>query len=396
MTYFAPKVTAAGLSLPVFTDIQQALLNGFLSIYGETNYLGNDAADYEWISIVSLKMNDNMSLCQLDYNQRSPLTAIGSGLDSICKLNGIARLTATPSTAVLTLSGSPNTPVTNAVIQDKNGILWNLPSSVTIGPSGSVMVNASCQQSGAISAASNTITQPVGGFTAGWTGVTNANPAIVGTSYETDSAFRARQAVSVATPSETRLAGTISDVKAVTGVTRTNILENQTSVTDSYGNESHSLTCVVEGGADADIATAIYANRGIGCNTQGATATTMTIIPTTDPNSGTVTPIGFIRPTYVTIYIIIQIHGLTAAFNTAVQTQVINALTAYLNSLEIGEEVTQSALYAIALNVMPNLSLPIFSVRGVFLGTSATPTGTTDIVLTFFQAAVANVTLTVV
>lgn len=396
MTYFAPKITAAGLSLPVFTDIQQALLNAFQSAYGSTTYHGNDEADFEWITAVALKLNDNMQLCQLDYNSRSPQTAIGATLDSIGKLIGIARLLPSPSTTALTCVGTPNTPITNGVVQDVNGILWSLPSTVTIGSGGTVSVGAVCQLTGLVTALPNTITRPVGGFTSGWTGVTNPAAAVVGTPTETDSQFRARLAISVALPSNTRLAGTIAEVEAVPGVKRTNILENQTSVTDSFGNQSHSLTAVVEGGTDLAVATAIFTNRGIGPNTQGATVPTMTIVNVTDPKSGNVTPIGFVRPTPVTIYILVNIHGLTSAFNTAVQTLIINALVAYLASLEIGEEVTQSALYGAALAVMPNLSQPIFSIRGMFLGLAPSPSTTTDIVLNFYQASVANVTLAVV
>jgi uncharacterized phage protein gp47/JayE len=399
MAYSPPVITAAGLIVPSFTDIQNALIEAYQSIYGSTTYLGNDSADYQWVSSIALKLNDNCGLCQLAYNARSPLTAIGADLDSVVKLNGIARLSSTSSTAVLTLTGTAGTVITNGVVADVNGILWSLPNTVTISFGGSVNASATCQQSGPVSAAPNTITNPVGGFTAGWTSVTNAGPAVVGTPTEQDSHLRARQAISVALPSETRLAGTEAEVQAVPGVTRTNILENQSSVTDAFGNESHSLTCVVEGGADLAVATAIFTNRGIGPNTQGATIPTMTIVPVTDPNSGNITNIGFVRPTYVPIYVSISVHGLSSAFTTTTQANIVLFLINYLNSLEIGEEVTQSALYGIALLTMPTLLQPIFSIRSLTLGTAPSPVGTNDITLEFFQVAEGvsgNVILTVV
>jgi len=399
MPYSPPVVTAAGLTVPSFNDIQQVLLNLYQTIYGATTYLGNDSADYQWISGVALKLSDNCSLCELAYNQRSPLTAIGSGLDSIVKMNGIARLSPSFSSAILVLSGAPGTPINNAVISDENGILWSLPSVVTIGGGGTVGAVAICQQSGAISAAPNTIKFPIGGFTAGWTSVTNPSAALVGTVPEADSQLRARQSISVALPSETRLAGTQAEIEAVPGVTRTNVLENQTSVTDSFGNESHSMTAVVEGGTDLAVATAIFTNRGIGCNTQAATVPVMTIVPVTDPNSGNVTNIGFVRPVYEEIYVSLTVHGLTAGFNSATQAAIIQALVTYLNSLEIGEEITQSALYGAALAVMPNLQRPLFSITALTLGLAPAPVGTTDISLLFFQVAQgisANIVLTVV
>lgn len=399
MAYSPPVITAAGLSVPSFTDIQTVLLNSFSSIYGSTVYLGNDAADLQWISAISLKLSDNCGLCQLAYNARSPLTAIGADLDSVLKLNGLARLASSSSTVSLLLSGTPGTIINNAVVSDINGVLWQLPSGVTIGGTGTVSATAICQQGGPISAAINTVTNPVGGFTAGWTGVTNPAVASVGTPVESDSNARARQSVSVALPSSTRLAGTVAEIGAVPGVTLMNVLENQTSVTDAFGNEGHSMTAVVQGGTDLAVATAIFDNRGIGCNTQGATVPTMTIVPVMDPNSGAVTDIGFVRPVDVPMFVSISVHGLALGFTTATQAAIKAALVTYLNSLQIGEEITQSALYAAALSVTPNLSQPLFSIKALTLGTSASPTGTSDIVLEFFQVSTSvtgNIVLTVV
>jgi uncharacterized phage protein gp47/JayE len=399
MAYFPPVITPAGLSVPSFSDIQQALLDAYSSIYGSTTYLGNDSADYQFLSALALKLSDNCGLCQLAYNSRSPLTAVGADLDAVVELGGLTRLSSSASFAALLLSGTPGKVINSAVIQDENGILWSLPSGVTIGGGGSVVSTATCQQAGPISAEANTITNPVGGFTAGWTAVTNPLAATLGTSVEADSSLRARYAISVALPSSTRLAGTTAEILAIPGVTLTNILENQTGTTDSYGNEGHSLTCVVLGGSDLAVATAIYNNRGIGCNTQGATSTAMTIVPVTDPNTGNVTSIGFIRPTAVPVYVSLSVHGLNASFTTATQAAIIAAIVAYLNSLQIGEEVTQSALYGAALSVMANLSQPYFSIRALTLGTSASPTGTTDISLNFYQVSsgvTGNVILTVV
>ena len=406
MTYFPPVVTAAGLSVPTFNDIQQALIDAYQGIYGSTTYLGNDSADYQWITSVALKLFDNESLCQLAYNSRSPLTAIGVALDEIVKINGIARIAPTNSTVTLLLTGIDGTQVVNGVAQDINGVQWALPAVVNIGPSGSVSEIATCMQAGAISAQPNTINTPVGGFTAGWLSVTNPIAAVVGTVPESDSSLRARQSIAVATPSSTRLAGTQAAIEAVPGVTRVSVLENQTSVTDANGNASHSITCVVEGGDPQMIATAIYNNKGIGANTLGANpAADMVTENVTDPNTGNVTTIGFVRPTYVPIYVSMNIHPLTPpppatpVLTPDTQTAIKNAVADYLQKLDIGEMVTQSALYGAALSVMPDLTNPDFSIRALYLGTSSSPTGTSDIPMTFYQVAQgspANVTITTV
>lgn len=399
MSYAPPVITAAGLSVPSYADILASLTSTWQSIYGATVYLGNDAADYQMLSAFSLKISDVMGAVVLAYNSRSPLTAVGADLDGTIKLNGLTRKSASPSTVLVTLSGLSGTVITTGVVSDANGIYWDLPASVTIGSGGTVSVTATCEQLGAVSAPIGTVTNKIAGDTAGWISVTNSSPAVIGTVVETDSNLRARQSVSVALPSETRLAGTVAGIAAISGVTRYNVLENPTGATDAFGNEAHSMTAVVEGGTDLDVATAIYDNRGIGCNTQGATIPVMTIVDITDPNSGNITAIGFVRPVYVPIFVSLTVHGLNVGFTTNTQAAIKAALVAYLNSLQIGELVTQSALYGSALSVMANLSLPQFSIRALTLGTSASPSGTSDVAMAFYQVSsglLADIVLTVV
>jgi hypothetical protein len=70
------------------------------------------------------------------------------------------------------------------------------------------------------------------------------------------------------------------------------------------------------------------------------------------------------------------------------------ALVSYLSSLQIGETVTRSALFAIAMSVMPNLLLPAYSITALTLGTASAPTGVNDISMSFGQvasSAIANI-----
>ena len=158
-------------------------------------------------------------------------------------------------------------------------------------------------------------------------------------------------------------------------------MENPTSAVDALGNPPHSITCVVEGGANQDIANVIYTNKTIGCYTNGTVSNTVV-----DPVTGVIANINFDRPTYAPVFVTLNINPLTgysSATTASIQTAVVN----YLNSLQIGENVTFSALYGAALSVMPNLSLPIFSITSLFSGLAPSPTGTADIVLTFNQVS---------
>lgn len=389
--YFAPFIDSAGLHVPDYASIEAYEIAQFQSVFGQSVYGGNDSADIQWISIFSLMINDAFNTAELAINARSPLTAVGGDLDSIVKINGIARNGATASTAVLTVTGTPGTVLTNAVAQDINNYLWDLPISLTIPNTGTINVTAVCETIGAIAAAPGTITS-ISTPTSGWTGVTNASVAIIGLPTESDSQLRARFALSVSLPSKTLVAGTLAGIAAVANVSRYNqgqptpggpgtSVENPTGGVDSWGNPAHSISMVVEGGADLDVATAIYNNKCPGCLTNGTTP-----VIVTDPVSGASMVISFFRPTYIPIYVILNVHGLSG-YTTAVQAAIQLAVTNYLNGLQIGENVTISGLYAAAMAVMPNILLPQFSVQSLYAATTPTPTTSTDITIPFNDVA---------
>ncbi len=281
MSYLAPSVGPAGLSIAYYQDILQDNLQGFLNVYGQNQTIDPSSAIYQLLSIISLKHADCNAGLQLNYNQSSPVYAVGAGLDRLCKLVGIARRQATFSTVTLTVGGTAYSTITNGVAEDENGYYWNLPVSVTIPAGGSVNVAAVCSTPGAVVAEAGQVDIISQSSSAGWLTVTNSSPSTPGTAVESDSELRARFAVSVAVPSITLLAGTEADLLALTDVERVSVLENPSSSTDAYGNGPHSLTCVVQGGTAAEIAQVIYDNRGIGCNTlaaAGNVTTTATFI----------------------------------------------------------------------------------------------------------------------
>ena len=81
---------------------------------------------------------------------------------------------------------------------------------------------------------------------------------------------------STAQPSQTVLIGIEGAIARITGVTRYKVYENDTSQADSNGLPPRSITCVVEGGSDQDIANSIYLKKTPGCYTNGTTAIQVT------------------------------------------------------------------------------------------------------------------------
>ena len=299
MAYTAPYIDDAGLHIPSYVDIRDDLVDQFKQIYGQDIYLENDSQDYQMISAFALKTYDTMQLLQIVYNNRSPKTAVGTALDSIVKLNGIARKAASYSTCVLTLTGDVGTVIAAGVAEDDAGNTWNLPENVAF-TSSTIEVTAQCSAIGAIEASPGTITK-ITNPQKGWLSVTNTVPAVAGEPIETDEQLRYRQSISVAIPSQNMVNSTIAGIASVTGVTRYKVYDNDTNETDSNGIPGHSIAAVVEGGLDEDVAEQIYLRKGPGGGTYGTTSVTY-INADGLPNT-----VRFFRPTYVPIDVTVTV-----------------------------------------------------------------------------------------
>lgn len=385
----APTVDANGISAPTFADILAYLQTKYRSIYGEDIYLGNDSQDGQFLGVIAAAINDSNAAAVAVYNSFSPATAQGNGLSNNVKINGIARLVASNSSADVVIVGVAGTVITNGVVTDENNNYWNLPASVVIPSSGSVTVTATAQQSGAITAPANTISK-IQTATYGWQTVTNPLAAMAGNPIETDAALRVRQGNSVAIPSQTVLSGVLGGVQSITGVTAAAIYENDTSVTDSNGLPAHSFAVVAQGGDPIAIATEILNKKTIGAYTYGTTVNTIV------DSDGVSNTIRFFRPTVSSVKVGITLHALTG-YTSTIGAKIQAAIADYINGLTIGQDVMITRLYLPAqLNgASEALTFEIVSVQAALVGGTL---GTSDIVIPFnglANCASSNVTITV-
>lgn len=379
--YFTPYIDEAGLHLNTYDDILQSALDDVRSIYGDDVYIDNDSKDYQFLSVLARKQYDAEQMAQLVYNNHSPVGCVGSALDTIVKINGLKRQTPSYSTCQVTLTGTNGTVITNGVVQDINGYKWDLPSSVTIPVLGYIIVIAECETIGEINAMIGDITTIVTP-TYGWLSVTNATPAVAGTAIESDSALRERQTVSVALPSQTLLEGVSAGIESVDGVTIHREYENDTNITDSDGFPAHSITCVVEGGTDEDVAQQIYLRKGVGGYTNGTTAVNIV-----DAFHRTTT-IRFYRPTYIPIQVqvnITQLSGYTSDMAESIETLIYE----FINGYGIGEDIIWSALWYEVQSIIPDLRNPPFKITSLLIGVyGGSPSlGTDDIAIDATEVA---------
>lgn len=387
----APTVDINGISTPTYAEIFATLQDQYRSIFGSDVYLEPDSQDGQWVAIIARGIADINASCVATYNQFSPATAIGVGLSSVVKINGIARQVATNSTVDVLVVGVAGTTINDGVVGDDLNQRWLLPSPTNIPPVGEITVTAVAADVGDLEAAPGTVTRILTP-TLGWQTVNNVAAATPGAPVESDAALRQRQAKSTALTSLTPLKGLVGAVSTLAGVTQVMPYENDTDVTDANGITEHSIALVIEGGDATGIAETIKAKKTLGTGTFGTTSEFV------DNGFGVLEEIRFSRPTQVPIRVEVSLTALTG-FTTAIQNAMKQAVVDYINALAIGSDVIVDRL-SLPLNLYGGADAQTFEINpnGVKIARDADPLAAANIVIDFDELAtcdLADVTLVV-
>lgn len=375
-----PTITSAGITIPTYADVYASLQASFQGIYGSDAVISPDSQDGNMLAVFAKAISDGNNTIVAAYQSFSPSFAQGANLSSLVRINGLTRDVATNSTVVVTITGTAGTTITNGVVQDTNGNLWNLPVNVTIPLAGAIDETATAQQIGAISATTNSV-NIIFNPQLGWSTVNNpVHIAVPGAPVETDATLRVRQSKSVALPATSPLSAIYAAIGQLPGVTQWTVYENNTSSTDVNGVPSHSIDVIVAGGDLQTIANTIQKTKSEGTGTYGAE--TFTVI---DQGSGLPIVIHFDVLTEVPIYVSITIKALPGFAGSTVGS-IQSAVSAFLESLPIGGEVFYSQLYPAAQLDSTGVGATYY-ITALTVGLTPSPTGTVNIPIAFNAAA---------
>lgn len=405
MATLAATIDATGVIVPDFADVLAQLQNEFWTIYGTDAVLTPDSQDGQFLAIMAQGITDCNQLAAAVIMGFSPTFAQGAPLSSIVKLNGLRRLTATASTATITIVGTVGTVITGGIVGDNVnlGTQWALPPSVTIPPGGTIAVTATCTVDGDVTAAPGTLTRILTP-TNGWQTANNVSSATPGAPVETDATLRRRQAASVALPSISPRDGIDSAIGNLAGVLHVQVYENQQGTTDANGIPGHSIAAVVEGGDAAEIAQAIFLKKAPGVGTAGTTSQTVV------DSHGLAQVINFYYASTVTISVVISGVGLTGYVSTTGD-KIKACVAAFISGLGIGRFDYLTRLYApanlsgqVAIDTtglaQPDLDAlaATFIITQILQSRSGSPTAS-DVPIAFNEIAVCtvlNITLNIV
>lgn len=347
-----------GLQIKSLNEIVTELEQGMRNIYGEDINLDQNSPDGQALNIFAQASRDILELAQSIYTSMNPNSAVGRVLDERVAYNNIVRAGGTYTiqpidlviSQTVTLDGLDdefnNADGVGYTVQDDAGNEFILIDTVTL-TAGNHTRNFRAKNIGLVETTVGTITTPKT-VVLGVTSVNNSSAAAeVGTVQETDALLRSRRQQSVAIASNGYLNGIQAALLALDGVSDAKVYENVTNAADSDGIPAHGIWCIVEGGANNEIANVIYSKKSAGSNMKGGVTDDITT------DAGAIFTARFDRPVVADLHIRFDIQDTIAApiFNQAlIKDSIVDSLTYTVGQFAETSRITAAALNAIDAN----------------------------------------------
>jgi len=278
-----PKIqfTPAGLVIPAETDILagvQADINA--AFVGGLNP-ALETPQGQLASSQAAVIGDKNNEFALFVNQVDPQYSADRFQDAIGRIYFLTRKPATPTTVQATVNGLAGTVIPGGTLaQDTSGNTYACSGNVTIDATGSVTAEFQNIETGPIPCAAGTLTQ-VYQAVPGWDAITNAADGTMGSDVESRADFEYRRRNSVALNGKGTPQAIYAEVFALADVLDVYVKDNPKGDTVLVGSTDypmlpHSVYVAVVGGADVDIAEAIWRKKDTGCDYNGNTSVTVT------------------------------------------------------------------------------------------------------------------------
>ncbi|MNE01928.1 hypothetical protein D3C81_527740 [compost metagenome] len=369
-------LTTSGVIVADTSTLKSEVQAEYVDAFGPTMLLADDSPQGRLIDTEVTARDGIMRLAAELANQINPNLSSGIYLESICALHAVLA-TGESFTVVpgVVLGGTIGTIIpSGSRIADQAGNFYRLVSQVTIGPGGTVSVDAQATAPGPLNPATGQITTIVDGVL-GWLTVTNPNPVLLpGTIAESDNALREARNRKLSRLGKGSVEAIYSNAFDVDNVRSLSVRENTepaTTVIDGVTLTPNSTWVCVQGGVAADVAQALLASKQTGSPwTTGVSNGTPVFVSIPDPISGQVYPIIFTTPTAVPIAV-----RVTVAAGSTIDAPVVipNAVLNYANGLLPGEPgfVCGASVSPFEMASAINIQYPELFIKKVELGTIA-------------------------
>lgn len=350
-----------GLTIKTANESRADFVSGYQDIYGTDINLDSNTQDGQLIDIYTQMATDNRELIRELYNTGDPDLCRGKIQDVRYRINNLFRkggsFTIVPITLVITetvtLQGLDanynNVDATAYGFSDDSGNNYYLIDTETF-TQGTYTRSFRASQIGNIEPIIGTITNPITIVKGVKSGINESAPISIGVNQETDEEFSDRRQRSTEDRSQNSTDAMRSQLLDLEGVTDAFVYdhdyENYPDGDDSDGIPLHYIWAIVEGGANTDIATVIYANSG-GSGTKGEITVP---VPT---SSGQIFTAHFDRVVGIPLYIRFDLQETvkdTLFDMNAIKEYIAENLTYETNELAETSKPTEIARQAIIAN----------------------------------------------
>jgi len=398
-----PKLqfTIDGLVLPTESEILTAALADVDAAFGGGMNPSLETPQGQLASSQTAIIGDHNDKFAYFVNQVDPDFAEGTMQDAIGRIYFLDRNPAVATVVSCDCVGTVGTVIpVGAKAQDTSGNLYICLDGGTIPVGGTIALDFTCAETGAIACPSGTLTK-IYSSVAGWDTINNPADGTIGRDVESRIDFEFRRRNSVAINSRGSLASIYAAVMAVDGVLDAYCCENYTSAAVDVGSTDYTMVAnsiyiAVVGGSNSDIASAILRKKDLGCNMNGNTTVTVS----DSENYSYPYPeyiYKFHRPTAVPILFAVSIIDnptLSANIDTIIKDTIIASFNGQNGT---ARERIAATIFASKYYAPVSLVSPAISLISILIGTSTATLNQVELGIDQYPTITAsNITVTLV
>ncbi len=269
-------ITSTGILLPDEADILAGSLADLKQALGNT--MSEDLRSPQGqiattnAAIIAAK-NDELATFM---NMVDPAQSVGRWQDAIGNIYFLERKPASGTAVTCRLEGLVKTIIpAGTLAQDTAGYTYISTGDAEIDASGFAEAIFQNTTPGPIPCPVGTLTNIIVGI-GGWSSIINNTPGVLGSTVESTIAFEDRRSQSVTINAVNTNSAVKANILAIDDVIDAYVIDNYTSVAKIVGATNfsvkpHSIYVCVYGGADKDIAEAIFRKKPPGCDMNGNT-----------------------------------------------------------------------------------------------------------------------------
>lgn len=292
-------IEATGLIIPDTSEIKAEVEAEFRAAFGADLALTPESPEGGLIA-AETEARDNVVRNNAEIaNQINPRHAGGVFLDAIAALTGLTRRSAEASLVVAQLGGTKGAIIpAGSRAATAEGDIFATRTPIVLDAEGKATTNFYSVVQDAIPALPGTLIN-IADSVLGWETITNEAAAVLGQPQELDSQFRKRREDTLFLQGVALPGSILSGVLDTPGVRSAIMRENYESapkIIDGVEIPPHCIYCIVDGGADIDVAQTLFTKKSLGCGWKGNVE-----VKVICPESGQTYLVRFDRPEYVPV-----------------------------------------------------------------------------------------------